>query len=159
MRSPTSATRPGGTRPCPGLPRRDPWRGGGPWWTLPPPRHPRASRPRGQLPNSEEAAMGGNPENPYAGQGPVLLDIGGDVGALVVVMPADTDGLEVELRPAGATAHGTHPHTHGAAEPHTHGADGRHAGGDHPAYPHVAVVARPDGDGVAHTLVYPSVTE
>ena len=27
-------------------------------------------------------------ENPYAGQGAVLLDIGGDIGALVVEMPA-----------------------------------------------------------------------
>jgi hypothetical protein len=27
-------------------------------------------------------------ENPWAGQGSVLLDIGGDVGALVVEMPS-----------------------------------------------------------------------
>ena len=112
--------------------------------------------------------MGGNSENPYAGQGPVLLDIGDDVGALVVVMPADTEGLEVELRPSGATAvgephhhaeshHQAEPHDH--AEPHHHAADGKHAVGDHPAYPHVAVVARPGGEGVVHTLVYPSVTE
>ena len=70
--------------------------------------------------HAEEAAMGGNSENPYAGQGPVLLDIGGDVGALVVVMPAPSEGLEVELRPSGATAAGAgtaddrgHSHTHG----------------------------------------------
>ena len=31
-------------------------------------------------------------ENPFAGQGSVLLDIGGDVGALVVAMPAGMDG-------------------------------------------------------------------
>ncbi len=43
-------------------------------------------------------------ENPYAGQGPVLLDIGGDVGALIVTMPAEAEGLEVEIRPRGATA-------------------------------------------------------
>ena len=29
------------------------------------------------------------PENAWAGQGAVLLDIGGDVGALVVAMPTD----------------------------------------------------------------------
>lgn len=75
-------------------------------------------------------------ENPHAGQGAVLLDIGGDVGALVVSMPTDTDGLEVEIRPAGST-----------------GAPGHHH------YPHVAVVARPTAHGVAHTLVYPSVHE
>jgi hypothetical protein len=102
--------------------------------------------------------MGGSSENPYAGQGPVLLDIGDDMGALVVVMPAGTEGLEVELRPAGATAHG-HGHPHGVAGAHHHGPDGTHVVGDHPAYPHVAVVARPDRDGVVHTLVYPSVTE
>ncbi|TQJ06663.1 hypothetical protein FB475_6329 [Kribbella jejuensis] len=38
-------------------------------------------------------------ENPYAGQGPVLLDIGGDIGALVVAMPAELEGKEVEIRP------------------------------------------------------------
>ena len=38
-------------------------------------------------------------ENPYAGQGAVLLDIGDDVGALVVIMPAALDGAEVEIRP------------------------------------------------------------
>ena len=36
-------------------------------------------------------------ENPYAGQGSVLLDIGGDVGALVVTMPAAMEGVEIEL--------------------------------------------------------------
>ncbi|MFF0268216.1 hypothetical protein [Kribbella sp. NPDC004536] len=38
-------------------------------------------------------------ENPYAGQGPVLLDIGGDTGALVVAMPPELEGKEVEIRP------------------------------------------------------------
>ena len=108
--------------------------------------------------------MGGNSENPYAGQGPVLLDIGGDVGALVVVMPAHSEGLEVELRPSGATAvraghahhHDHDHHGHGHGHP---AADGGHTAPSHAAYPHVAVVARPEGDGVVHTLVYPSVTE
>ncbi len=92
-------------------------------------------------------------ENPHAGEGPVLLDIGGDVGALVVRMPADTVGLEVEIRPVstatggpasrsspaqvGAEAH-VHDHVHGQSHPHRH----------------VAVVARAVATGVAHTLVY-----
>ncbi|WP_020145325.1 hypothetical protein [Terracoccus sp. 273MFTsu3.1] len=76
-------------------------------------------------------------ENPYAGQGPVLLDIGDDVGALVVAMPAATDGVEVEIRPAGSTERG------GAASHH---------------HPHVAVVGRPNGGSIAYTLIYPSVT-
>jgi hypothetical protein len=125
--------------------------------------------------------MGGNSENPYAGQGPVLLDIGGDVGALVVVMPAHTDGLEVELRPAGATASGTpadhptashahdpihaHDRGHGHGHGHDHGESHTHRGpGVGPvaagtAYPHVAVVGRPDGDRLVHSLVYPAATE
>ena len=47
-----------------------------------------------------------NAENPYAGQGSVLLDIGGDVGALVVIMPAALAGAEVEIRPAPTAAAG-----------------------------------------------------
>ena len=45
-----------------------------------------------------------HPENPHAGQGPVVLDIGGNVGALVVAMP--------EIRHVGASrravAHRSH---------------------------------------------------
>ncbi len=80
-------------------------------------------------------------ENPYAGQGPVLLDIGGDIGALVVTMPAQMDGVEVEIRPADD--HGTE-----LTGP-------RHGGHRH--HPHVAVVPRPTGDGVRHSLVYAEV--
>ena len=35
-------------------------------------------------------------ENSHAGQGSVVLDIGGDVGALVVTMPAELEGVEVD---------------------------------------------------------------
>jgi len=38
--------------------------------------------------------------NPGAGQGPVVLDIGGDVGALVVHAPADMVGEELHLSPS-----------------------------------------------------------
>ena len=61
-----------------------------------------------------------NAENPFAGQGSVLLDIGDDIGALVVSMPASMVGVEVEVRPVGADVDGH--------------------------YPHVAVVARPVGE-------------
>ena len=62
----------------------------------------------------------------------MLLDIGGDVGALVVTMPDACVGQEVEIRPEGAADH---------------------------HHPHVAVHARPTpgGDRVA-SLVFPSVT-
>ena len=44
--------------------------------------------------------MTGN-ENPHAGQGSVLLDIGGDVGALVVTMPPAMVGVEIEISRQG----------------------------------------------------------
>lgn len=73
-------------------------------------------------------------ENPWAGQGAVLLDIGGDVGALVVEMPASLTGVEVEARlEGGSTGRPVH-------------------------HPHVAVVDRPVGAGVVPSLVFPSLT-
>lgn len=69
-------------------------------------------------------------ENPYAGQGPVLLDIGDDIGALVVEMPAAMEGVEVEIR---ATRE------HGAPRP------------------HVAVVARTATETVVPSLVFPEL--
>ncbi|MGW5240968.1 hypothetical protein ACWEOW_18700 [Monashia sp. NPDC004114] len=86
--------------------------------------------------SSHETNLAAAVENPHAGRSAVLLDIGGDVGALVVRMPTNTVGLEVEIRPAGSTQRGGHHH-----------------------YPHVAVVPRPTAFGVAPTLVYPSVHE
>lgn len=71
-------------------------------------------------------------ENPHAGQGTVMLDIGGDVGALVVLTPPSMLGEEVEIRPAG-----TEPHGH---------------------LPHVAVVNRPVLDAHHPSLVFPEVT-
>ncbi|MEQ4524537.1 hypothetical protein [Nocardioides kribbensis] len=88
-------------------------------------------------------------ENPHAGQGSVLLDIGGDVGALVVTMPASMLDVEVEIKPVGADFDepADHPHDHGHGHGHGHG---RH--------PHVAVVARPvPGGGSVPSLVYPDL--
>lgn len=80
-------------------------------------------------------------ENPYAGQGSVLLDIGGDVGAVVVVMPDGMEGVEVEIRPEeGRRRHDRDHHRH-----------------EH--HPHVAVVARPVQDGRLPSLVFPEVGE
>ena len=94
-------------------------------------------------------------ENPYAGQGPVLLDIGGQVGALVVHMPESMEGVEVEIRPRGATVAETH---HGHEEAWEAGAHHVH-GARHAAYPHVAVVGRPDGTGTTFALVFAEVTQ
>ena len=72
-------------------------------------------------------------ENPYAGQGSVLLDIGGDVGALVLHLASGWEGAEVSYRLAD--------------EPHD-----RHA-----HLPHVAVVGRPTEGGPAYTAVFPEL--
>jgi hypothetical protein len=76
-------------------------------------------------------------ENPFAGQGSVLLDIGDDVGAVVVAMPAGMEGVEVEIRPDGH-AQGRTGHVH---------------------HPHVAVVNRPVEGGQLPSLVFPEVRE
>jgi hypothetical protein len=70
-------------------------------------------------------------DNSHAGQGAVVLDIGGDIGALIVSMPSRMKGIEVEIRPLG------HPVTTPA--------------------PHVAVTGRPASTGVQYTLVFPEV--
>jgi len=80
-----------------------------------------------------EKPSGHSHENPHAGQGMVMLDIGGDVGALVVTMPAAMVGQEVDIMPAGS-----------APEGHV---------------PHVAVVDRPVADGSVPSLVFPDLSE
>ena len=76
-------------------------------------------------------------ENPHAGQGSVLLDIGGDIGALVVVAPEWMLGHEVEIAPADE-----------AFEP--------PVGQGH--RPHVAVVRRPVAGGEVPSLVFGELT-
>jgi hypothetical protein len=70
----------------------------------------------------------------YAGQGAVLLDIGGDVGALIVQMPGSMAGLEIEICPVGEE-HGATPRSH------------------------VAVIGRPADGKIVHSAVFPSLTE
>ena len=72
-------------------------------------------------------------DNSHAGQGPVVLDIGGDIGALIVTMPAALAGAEVEARPVAGAAFESY-------------APGGHL-------PHVAVLGRP-GSPVRHTAVF-----
>ncbi|WP_299050412.1 hypothetical protein [uncultured Nocardioides sp.] len=97
-------------------------------------------------------------ENPHAGTGSVLLDIGGDVGALVVNMPAHTTGDEVEIHPEGTdlVALRAHDAEHAAGSgDHGHG----HGHGHGPHHDHVAVVVRPTPRGPRPSLVYPEVTQ
>jgi len=77
------------------------------------------------------------PENAGAGRGAAVLDIGGEIGALVVVMPASMLGLEVEIRSLDGQ------HVVGQAHTHAH---------EHLA--HVAVVNRPVADGQVPSLVF-----
>ncbi len=97
-------------------------------------------------------------ENPWAGQGSVLLDIGGDVGALVVDMPAALVGHEVEIDPAdGRDHHQHHGHDHGHDHAHGHGHD--HGHGHHTHRRHVAVVPRSTPVGPLPSVVFPDLAE
>lgn len=113
-------------------------------------------------------------ENPWAGQGAVLLDIGDGVGAVVVTCPAGWEGAEVEVEaldgqivPHGHGPDQAHEHPHEHADPHEHDHphehehdhpldhDHRH---DHGHRPHVAVVPRPAPDGtLVHSAVFPAL--
>lgn len=100
-------------------------------------------------------------ENPFAGQGSVLLDIGGDVGALVVTMPASMEGVEIEIAPEDGHGddHGhAHAHDHGHHHGHHHGHDHDHDHA-HGHRPHVAVVNRPVRGEQVPSLVFPELVE
>lgn len=98
-------------------------------------------------------------ENPHAGHGTVVLDIGGDIGALVVTAPAAMAGAEIEVCPAGARrrvpdeGRGWWP---GEWRSHSH-APSAHQHSHAPAWPHVAVLARAVPNGIKHAAVYPGL--
>jgi hypothetical protein len=71
--------------------------------------------------------------NATAGQGPVMVDVDGDTGALVLLAPAWMAGSEVEISPV---------------------ADDGTPGSRH----HVAVLPRHAGNQVVYAAVYPSLT-
>jgi hypothetical protein len=82
-------------------------------------------------------------DNTQAGQGSVVLDIGGDIGALIIAAPAELDGAEIEIRPVGSTPHGqVHP---GELPEHQ------------PYLLHVAVLGRPANGRVLHSAVFPEL--
>ncbi len=47
-----------------------------------------------------------------AGDGPVVLDIGGDIGALLVRTPPQLDGAEIEISKVGGIRDGKHVAVH-----------------------------------------------
>lgn len=104
-------------------------------------------------------------ENPHAGQGMVVLDIGDDIGALVVSTPSHMLGVEIEICPSGARDQVPdegagwwegewHAHDQASQDPaHHHHHDAA------AAWPHVAVIARPSPVGTQPTAVYPGLKE
>jgi hypothetical protein len=105
-------------------------------------------------------------ENPLAGQGMVVLDIGGEIGALIVTAPAALAGAEIEICPAGARANipdegvgwwSGEWRGHSPAHFHSHSGGHQHQHEAGPAWPHVAVLGRPTGDGIAYGAVYPGL--
>lgn len=123
-------------------------------------------------------------DNSHAGQGPVLLDIGGEIGAVIVRMPASLNGCEVEARPVAGPAllragsHSPspshdHSHSHSDADSHDHSpshdhlhshdhshdhSHGDHELAHHPLV-HVGVVERPTPDGPRSTAVFGELVE
>ena len=106
-------------------------------------------------------------DNRHAGQGPVLLDIGGDVGALILTMPAALAGEEIEIRPvaAGDSASGDtapvhchddgHRHEHDNKRRHEHDNEDSHEHShEHGHLIHVGVVGRPIAGEVVHSAVF-----
>lgn len=89
-------------------------------------------------------------ENPHAGQGSVLLDIGGSIGAVVIEMPDSMHGVEVEIWPVSATTGLPVP----AARSHGHPQEQGH---DH--HPHVAAVRRPVCGRWVCSLVFAEVSD
>ncbi len=112
-------------------------------------------RHHGPSGSTEPAAA---PENPHAGQGAVMLDIGGDIGALVVSMPASMVGVEIEIAPAGSE-HPARGHEHGHGHGHGHGHDEGDASNGSAHRPHVAVVNRPVDGGTLPSMVFPELVE
>lgn len=91
----------------------------------------------------------------------VVLDIGDDIGALVVSTPPSMAGVEIEICPAGArddTPDEGHGWWQGEWRSHHH----PHPHDQHslaPSWPHVAVLARPTPNGTQYAAIYPGVRE
>jgi hypothetical protein len=112
-------------------------------------------------------ASAGGEENPRAGQGMVVLDIGGPIGALIITTPDTMAGQEIEICPAGTRNqtpdegagwwHGNwrnHAHPRPVADPvglHSHPRSER------PAWPHTAVLPRPTPRGNQCAAVFPGL--
>ncbi len=101
-------------------------------------------------------------ENPYAGQGPVLLDVGAGSAALVITCPEELVGSEIGVRRLDE------PHSEvGQGHHHVGFGHGDHPAPDHPQIhphgstghpPHVAVLRRPVPSGrLVASAVFPDL--
>jgi hypothetical protein len=91
--------------------------------------------------------------------GTVVLDIGGDIGALIILTGAELLRAELEISPVSDDAEDVfqagdaHEHTHdGHTHSHTHDAGG-------PRRTHVAVRERHGPSGVRYAAIYPQLRE
>lgn len=92
-------------------------------------------------------------ENPHAGQGPVLLAIGDDIGAIVLHLTAALEAAEVGIETADhEDGHEPVQRDHRYGQDHDHDHDHPHT-----HRPHVAVVGRPVAGGLAYTAVLPDL--
>jgi len=98
-------------------------------------------------------------ENPYAGQGPVLLDIGTDTGALVVHTDPELLGAEIEIVAGLQPPRDGHPQPAAdAGHRHLDQAGHGHSHRGQPHGPHAEVLARPLPDGTSQPcVVYPDL--
>lgn len=100
-------------------------------------------------------------DNSHAGQGAVLLDIGGDVGALILTMPAALAGEEIEIRPLAARDSApAHAHSEAHSESHSGAHSHGHSHGEaHNHLVHVGVVGRPIAGELIHSAVFSALPE
>lgn len=93
-------------------------------------------------------------ERPHARQGAVVLDIGGEVGAVIVSAPAGLDGAEIEICPAGNR--GERPDEgRGWWSGEWRRPGYRHRCGA--AWPHVAILPRNTPAGLRYAAVFPGL--
>ncbi|PZS17704.1 MAG: phospholipase [Pseudonocardiales bacterium] len=84
--------------------------------------------------------------------GTVVLDIGGDIGALILHAPESLAGVEIEISPV-VHDHG-HDHEHDHDPGHDHGHDHGHG---HGPRTHVAIRERRGDSGVRFAAIYPEL--
>ena len=82
--------------------------------------------------------------------GTVVLDIGGDVGALILLTPESLSGAEIEISPLSEGALDVFQRDH----PHEHT---EHAHHHHPDRTHVEVLPRRMPSGIRYAAVYPGL--